>query len=134
MKNNTLFLGLPPTSLNLLSLGVLIFTICLGVRVARAPELELQIANTQLIVGSSASKLAQLASQLDEQTKTLKQKDEAYKSLQSTYERSMKRVQEDRALSKAFEKVEKLPEVKNIEEIQQGIIQAEEKLSTVLEE
>lgn len=132
-------LGLPPVSLNCISGGLFVFIVCLGVRVARAPDIGLKIANTQLVVGTSASKLDELARKLDEQTKVIEQKDKAYRQLQSTYEQSLDRIGEDRIgedrqLSSAFEKVEKLPEVQNIEEIQQGISETKEELNQILSE
>ncbi|NJL52242.1 MAG: hypothetical protein HC930_08520 [Hydrococcus sp. SU_1_0] len=101
---------------------------------ARAPEIGLRVANTQLVVGSSASKLDELAKKLDEQTRVIEQKDQAYKQLQSTYKQSLDRIGEDRQLTSAFEKVEKLPEVQNIEEIQQGISETKEELNEILSE
>jgi hypothetical protein len=132
--NHRYFLGLPPVSLNFISGGVFVFIVCLGIRVARAPEMELKVANTQLVVGSSVDKLNDLAQQLETQTRVIKEKDKAYKQLQATYEQSFERVQEDRTLSDAFEKVEKLPEVQNIDQIQQEINQTEENLTEVLSE
>jgi hypothetical protein len=126
--------GLPPVSLNLISGGVFLFIVCLGVRVARAPDVGLKIANTQLVVGSSADKLNELALKLDEQTQVIKQKDEAYKQLQVAYEQSLARIGEDKKLSSAFEKVEKLPEVQNIDQIQQGISETKEELNQILTE
>jgi hypothetical protein len=126
--------GLPPVSLNLISGGVFLFIVCLGVRVARAPDVGLKIANTQLVVGSSADKLNELALKLDEQTQVIKQKDEAYKQLQAAYEQSLARIGEDKKLSSAFEKVEKLPEVQNIDQIQQGISETKEELNQILTE
>jgi hypothetical protein len=126
--------GLPPVSLNLISGGVFLFIVCLGIRVARAPDIDLKIANTQLIVGSSADKLNELARKLDEQSHAIKQKDEAYKQLQVAYEQSLARVGEDKKLSAAFEKVESVPEIQNIEQIQQEIVETKEELNQVLTE
>jgi hypothetical protein len=132
--NHRYFLGLPPVSLNCLSGGFFVFIVCLGIRVARAPDVGLKIANTQLVVSSSASRLDELARKLDEQTKVIEQKDAAYKQLQITYEQSLDRIGEDGKLSSAFEKVESLPEVQNIEEIQQEIFETKEELSQILSE
>lgn len=132
--NQGYLLGLPPVSLNCISGGLFVFIVCLGVRVARAPEIGLKIANTQLVVGTSADRLDELARKLDEQTKAIEQKDKAYRQLQSTYEQSLDRIGEDRQLSSAFEKVEKLPKVQNIEEIQQGISETKEELNQILSE
>ena len=85
MRTNTLF-GLPPMSLNILSGAAGIILVCLGFRIARAPELALKVANTQLITGSSAKRLEQLAGRLERQAKVIEQKDEAYENLQATYE------------------------------------------------
>lgn len=132
--NQRYLLGLPPVSLNCISGGLFVFIVCLGVRVARAPEIGLKIANTQLVVGTSADRLDELARKLDEQTRVIEQKDKAYRQLQSTYEQSLDRIGEDRQLSSAFEKVEKLPKVQNIEEIQQGISETKEELNQILSE
>lgn len=132
--NQRYLYGLPPVSLNFISGGFFVFIVCLGVRVARAPEMELKIANTQLVVGSSADKLTELARQLDAQRETIEQKDEAYKQLQMTYEQYSKKIRPDANLKAAFEKVEELPEVQDIEQIQQEINQTEENLTEVLSE
>jgi hypothetical protein len=132
--NNRYFCGLPPVSLNFISGGFFVFIVCLGIRVARAPEIGLKVANTQLVVGNSADRLTELAQRLEAQTQAIKQRDEAYKQLQAAYEQSLKRVQEDRKLSAAFEKVEKLPEIQNIDQIQQEISKTEENLTEVLTE
>lgn len=132
--NHRYLLGLPSVSLNCISGGIFVFIVCLGIRVARAPEIGLRVANTQLVVGSSASRLDELAKKLDEQTRVIEQKNQAYRQLQLTYEQSLDRIGEDRQLTSAFEKVENLPEVQNIEEIQQGISETKEELNEILSE
>ena len=132
MRNNSPLLGLPPMSLNAISGGLFVFIVCLGLRVARAPEVDLKIANTQLVIDSSADRLTELALQLDEQAKVIEEKEKAYKQLQLSYEQSLTRVQEDRGLKKAFEKIEKLPELESTEEIQKEISETKTELTQIL--
>lgn len=134
MMDNKYLLGLPPIALNCLSGGLFVFIVCLGIRVVRAPEMELKVANTQLVVGGSAEELKALALKLDEQAKIIEDKEEAYRQLQLTYEQSLGRLKEDRRLTSAFKEVEELPKIQNIEEIQQQISETKKELSQVLNE
>jgi hypothetical protein len=118
---NQLLLGLPRLSLNLLSGGFFVFIVCLGVRVAKAPELALRVANTQLITGSSANKLDELASKLDTQADVIRQKDQSYAELKQIYEQSLKGQEGYGRLQKTIEGLNELPQVENIENIQSEI-------------
>lgn len=120
MRNN-LFLGLPRLSLNLLSGGFFIFIVCPGVRVIKAPELALKVANTQLITGSSANKLDELATQLDAQASLIRQKDQSYSELRQVYEQSLKGQSGYGRLQKTIEGINELPQVEDIENIQSEI-------------
>ncbi len=115
------FTRLPPLSLNLLSGGVFVFIVCLGIRVARAPEVGLKVANTQLIIGSSANKLTEVAAKLDSQAEIIRQKDEAYEKLRKVYEESLKGQEGYGRLQGAIEEIQELPEVENTEEIKTEI-------------
>ncbi len=115
------FSRLPPLSLNLLSGGAFIFIVCLGIRVARAPEVGLKVANTQLVIGSSATKLSEVAAKLESQAEIIRQKDEAYAQLHQVYEESLKGVDGYGKLQNAIEGINKLPETQNIGDIQSEI-------------
>ncbi|WP_319422751.1 hypothetical protein [Pleurocapsa sp. FMAR1] len=115
------FSRLPPLSLNLLSGGAFVFIVCLGIRVARAPEVGLRVANTQLIIGSSANKLSEVAVKLDTQAEIIKQKDEAYENLRAIYEESLKGQEGYGRLQGAIEEIQDLPEVKDTRELQTEI-------------
>ncbi len=128
MINKGYFLNLPPTSLNLLSGGVFVFVVCLGVRVARAPELGLKVANTQLVVGNSADKLEEVSNKLEQQAKVIEEKDKAYEQLLQAYEQSTQGVKNDRRIKDAIQTIEKIPEVESIDELQVEIQEAEENL------
>jgi len=54
VKSSFLF-GLPNLALNLLSGGVSVLIVCLGIRVATAPELSFNAANTQLVISQQFS-------------------------------------------------------------------------------
>ena len=115
------FSRLPPLSLNLLSSGAFVFIVCLGIRVARAPEVGLKVANTQLIIGSSASKLSEVATRLESQAEIIRQKDEAYIKLQKVYTDSLKGQEEYSKLQNAIEGINEIPEVENIDKIKTEI-------------
>lgn len=130
MRNNN-FLGLPTLSLNLLSAGLFIFLICLGIRTIKSPDLALSVANTQLITSTSADKLEKLAIELEQQAKSIEQKDKAYKELEAIYQRSLKGDRGYGKLQEAIETIDELPEVDKISEITNQIIETEKVLSEV---
>ncbi len=112
---------MPPLSLNLLCGGAFIFIVCLGIRVARAPEVGLKVANTQLVIGSSANKLSEVAAKLEDQAEIIRQKDEAYAQLHHVYEQSLKGVEGYSKLQNAIEGINELPKTDNLGEIQSEI-------------
>jgi hypothetical protein len=133
MKTPFLF-GLPPLALNMLSGGVSILIVCLGVRVATAPELSLNAANAQLVVSDSASQLTELSSELNKQAEAIKVRDEAYDSLLATYEQSLKGKEGYGKLQAAIETIDSLPSPDNINAIQEDIQETELDLSEKLGE
>lgn len=134
MKTNFNFLGLPTTSLNLLSGGLFVFLVCLGVRTLSAPEIALRVANAQLVASSSADRLKELATELDRQAELIKQKDLAYQQLTEVYQQSLKGKEGYGKLQSAIEVVETLPPVGNIEKIQTKISTTEELLKEITTE
>ena len=128
MKHNN-FLGLPESSVNALSWAVFFFVACLGVRVVRASDIAFKVANTQLVTSNSADKLERLAQQLEEQAEIIEQKEEAYQALTNVYQRSLKNRKGYETLKGKIEAIEALPEVENIEQIQNEIIETELELS-----
>ena len=127
MKSYQTFLNLPPTSLNILSLSFGVTLICLGIRIARASDIALEIANSKLVTSSSAKKLEQLAYELEQQARLIEQKDKAYQDLERTYRRTVKGTRGYEPLTEKIKKVEALPDVENVSEIKNEI-QATEKL------
>lgn len=134
MNNYRTFLGLPPLSLNLLSTGLSVTLVCLGIRIARASDIALKVANTQLITGNSARRLEQLANELETQAKIIQQKDIAYQELSEVYQTSLKGKRGYERLQDKIEKVESLPEVESVIEIKQEISATEEILLDTLVE
>lgn len=128
MIDTKYFLSLPPTSLNLLSGGIFVFIVCLGVRVARSPEIGLKVANTQLVVGKSADKLESISEELEEKARVIEEKDKAYERLLQVYKQSNNGVKKDRRLKDAIQTIEKLPELESIDELQVKIQETEEEL------
>lgn len=124
-------LGLPEFTLNALGVGVSGLIICLGIKIAIAPNLALQWANARIVTSSSAGKLEKLAQQLDEKAVIIKQKDEAYSQLKATYEEFLTNETGGIELDKAFNTIEGLPEVEDTREIQTEIELIEEDLSEI---
>ena len=133
MRNNRLFLGLTPIGLNLLSFGSTVVLICLGIRIARASDIALRVANSQLITGSSARRLEALADKLEEQAKVIEQKDKAYQELEAVYKNSLKGKRGYDKLQDAIEAVKVLPTPSNITEIKTEISATEEVLQETLD-
>lgn len=127
MKTNN-FLGLPESSLKTLSWAIFLFTACLGVRIVRASDLALKVANTQLVTSNSADRLEALAKQLKEQAEVIRQKDKAYRELEAVYEQAEHSRTRSTELNKAIEAIEELPKVEGIESIKQEIIETESEL------
>ncbi len=132
MRNNNLF-GLPSMSLNALSLGVVFMMGCLGVRIVKASDLTLSVANTQLITGNSANKLEQLTRRLNEQAEILKQKDVAYEQVKATYERSLKQAEGYERLKTHIEALEEIPNIDDIDNIEVEILETKEDLLLITE-
>lgn len=133
MKSSFLF-GLPETALNYLCASTCILMVCLGVRIATAPELSLNAANTQLVVSDSAKELTELSNELNKQAEAIKAKDEAYDSLLTTYEQSLKGKEGYGKLQAAIETIDSLPSPDNIDVIQEDIQETELNLTEKLGE
>ena len=134
MNNNSTLFNLPSLSLNILSTCLGISLVGLGVRMALAPNIALKIANHQLIVGTSAKRLEQLARELEQQAELIEQKDEAYHELFDIYKRSLKGNRDYGKLQQKIEQLEKLPEAKTINEVIDEIEATEEILNDSLSE
>ncbi len=134
MRANSNFLGLPTASLNLLSSGLFVFLVAASIRVMQSSDVALRVANTQLITSTSASRLAELAAQLEEQAELIKQKEIARQQLAEIYEQSLKGKEGYGKLQTAIEVVESLPPVGNIENIQTEISTTEELLKEITTE
>lgn len=128
MRNYHTFLNLPPSSLNILSTAFGITLICLGVRIARASDIALEVANAKLVTSSSAKTLEKLAQQLEVQAEIIEQKDRAYQDLEKTYQRTVKGTRGKEALTQKIKKIEVLPDVENLDKIKTEIQAAEELL------
>jgi hypothetical protein len=125
------FLGLPSFALNALSGGIFFFSICLGIKMIKTPELSLRVANAQLVTSSSADRLADLAIELDSQAELIKQKDIAYQQLVGIYDNSLKGKEGYGRLQNAIETVGELPEVTELDSIQTEISTTKEILGEI---
>ena len=134
MNGYKTFLGLPVLGVNCLCIAAGIGIVCLGIRVVKASDLALEVADTKLITSSSAKKLERLAEELEQQAKVIEQKDRAYQELQQVYESSLKGKVGYKRLQEKIEKVENLPQAENVEKIKQEIEATEEILIEVVGE
>jgi hypothetical protein len=128
------FLGLPSFALNALSGGIFFFSICLGIKMIKTPELSLKVANAQLVTSSSADRLAELAEELDKQVQLIEQKDEAYQQLIGIYHQSLQGKEGYGRLQNAIEIVGELPEVTELDSIQTEISTTKEILGEITPE
>jgi hypothetical protein len=128
------FLGLPSFALNALSGGIFFFSICLGIKMIKTPELSLKVANAQLVTSSSADRLQELALELDTQAELIKQKDIAYIKLKRIYDDSLKGKEGYDRLQNAIETVGELPEVTELDSIQTEISTTKEILGEITPE
>lgn len=120
-------------SLELLSTGLFILMVCLGIKIVNASDLALNVADNQVVVGNSAKELKQLASQLSSQAEMIRQKDEAYQDLTNVYEQSLAEAQGYERLKSKIETIRELPRADGIEEIESGIYSTESDLLKVIE-
>jgi hypothetical protein len=134
MSYQRYLLGLTPFSLNLLSTSCGVVLICFGIRIAKASDVALRVANTQLITSSSADRLSKLADELDTQAELIKQKDIAYQQLSNIYQQSLKGQDGYGRLQNAIETVGELPEVEQLESIQTEISATEKALTEITTE
>lgn len=133
-SQNDNFLGLPVFALNALSGGIFFFSICLGIKMIKTPELSLKVANAQLVTSSSADRLAELAEELDKQAELIEQKDVAYQKLKRIYDDSLKGQEGYGRLQDAIETVGELPEVDNLDSVQTEISTTREILGEITPE
>lgn len=112
------FLGLPPIALNILSLGWFFILVCLGIRIVRASDLALNVANAQLITSTSVTKLDKLTARLNEQAQLIRDKDEAYQELRAIYEQSLKQANGYERLKNQIEQIETIPQPDDIDAIE----------------
>ena len=131
MNGYKTFLGLPVLGVNCLCMAAGIGIVCLGIRVVKASDLALEVADTKLVTSNSAKKLERLAVQLEQQAELIEQKDKAYRELKFIYERRLKGKRGYEKLQGKFEAIDELPEVKDIEEITNEIEATEETLTEV---
>lgn len=127
------FLNLPNPALNLLSGGLTFLMACTGIRVVRASNLAVSVANARLVTSSSADKLELQAQKLQEQADIIERKSIAYDQLEETYRAYQNQQVGNVDLEDAFEVVQQLPEIEDIEEIENEIQETESELSEVTE-
>ena len=133
MKSQTL-LNLPTATLNILAVGVSMFMICSGIKVLKAPDLALSVANTRLVTSNSADRLEQLAIELEEQALIIEQKDRAVEDLKRTLEKQGRSRKNDRELKQKIKAIKELPQVEDIDNIKVEIQKTEEDLLEVVTE
>ena len=131
MNTRRYFWNLPAASLNILSLGSVFLAGCLGIRVARSPEIALQAANVQLNVSSSARKLKLVSQELEEQAELIEAKDKAYEELLTIYQNSLQGKKGYGKLQRAIEDIQELPNAEEIEEVTQKVKSVEEDINLI---
>lgn len=127
MNRKNLF-GLTDFAQNRLSVALLVFVACLGIRIVRSPETALKVANVQLVTSSSAIELDRLAQELEVQTEIIKQKEAAYRELKTAYEDYINNRQGNVVLEEKIKAIDTLPPVENLDKIQVEIQETEDKL------
>ena len=128
------YLGLPTFGLNVLAVGMSSFLILLGIKALKTTDMALRVANTSFVTNSSAKRLEVLASKLEQQAILIQQKDDAYQELKAVYERSLKGNKGYGRLQQAIERVEELPQVESIQELQSEISQTGNTLQQITTE
>lgn len=128
------YLGLPTFGLNVLAVGMSTFLILLGIKALKTTDMALRVANTSFVTNSSAKRLEVLASKLEQQAILIQQKDDAYQELKAVYERSLKGNKGYGRLQQAIERVEELPQVESIQELQSEISQTGNTLQQITTE
>lgn len=131
MNDKRFFWNLTPTAINLLSGGMVFFITCVGVRVARSPELALKAANIQLNVSSTAKRLKKTSRDLEEQAEIIEAKDRAYQELLLIYQDSLKGKQGYGRLQNAIENIEDLPDTEDVEVITERVEEVEEDINLI---
>ena len=134
MNSHKTFLGLPVFGVNCLCVACGVGIVCLGIRVVKASDLALEVADTKLVTSSSAKKLERLAAQLEQQAELIEQKDKAYRELKLVYERRLKGKTGYEKLQGKFEAIDNLPELENVDKIINEIEATEETLTEVTTE
>jgi hypothetical protein len=125
MKNSWLK-SLLLSNQNLLSCGLFAVMVGISIRIAFGSDLALNVADNQLIISDSADKLATLAQELNTQAEVIREKDEAYKELSGIYQHSLKEAEGYERLKAKIERIDSLPEVENLDDIQSEISSTEE--------
>lgn len=123
--------GLPKFSINVLSSGLTICLVCLGIRIATAPDLALEVANSKFVTNSSADRLKELAQKLEQQAQLLDKKDKAYQELEQVYGSTLTRQRGFGRVKQKLKAIEALPEPENLNDIQSEISMTEEILEEV---
>lgn len=123
--------GLPKFSINVLSSGLTICLICLGIRIATAPDLALEVANSKFVTNSSADRLKELAQKLEQQAQLLDKKDRAYQELEQAYGGTLTRQRGFGRVKQKLKAIEALPEPESLNDIQSEISMTEDILEEV---
>ena len=124
-------LGLSEKSVNILSVGIAVFFMCLGIKIIKAANFSLSVANAQFVTRNSASTLEELAEKLNSQAEAIAAKDAAYKELLAVYNQSLRGRQGYNRLQQAIEAVEATPEIEDVKAIKNKIEITEETLTKV---
>lgn len=126
------WLGLSPRSEGILAVGLSVFVACVGIRIIKAPNLAVEVAGHKLITSNTASKLDELAEQLEYSAAIIEQKDAAYARLEQIYNSSLRGKKDYNRLQQAIEAVDAIPPIEDIDRIKTEIELTEQSLSDVI--
>ena len=125
------WLGLSKISETILSVGLSVFCVCVGIRFIKASNVAVEVAGYKLVTSNSASRLEELAAKLERQAAIIREKDAAYVRLNEVYQLSLKGKKGYGKLQQAIEAVKVIPPVEDIDRIQTEIEITEQNLSQV---
>ena len=91
------------------------------------------MANTQLVAGSSANKLEELARRLDRQAEVMQQKDEKYEELKNTLRKYELNQINSTEVKQKIDEVQNLPQPDDIDNIEVEISETKTELLEISE-
>lgn len=131
--NRSYLFNLPVLGLNTLCIGGSVCLLCLGINLFRSSNIAVKVADTQILTSTSTDKLEKLTDKLEEYANIIEEKERAYQELEAVYQQSLKGKNGYGKLQQAIEKIEVIPDIDSIEEIQAELSLTEEKLREVVD-